>query len=180
MQKEAEKNEAPNNLEADIVKAVAEEPTELKPKSKKSLKFWAILGLVAVLLLIAVGVLYFMLTNRGNQQGEKATGSNIGQHADADSVIIKQQEENKGNEDFVLTEYSSEIIAEHDNIDDCWIVFESEVYDVTQWRYPGETPLDAICGSTNARPHFEADGQNKPPEEYFIGFFNYTGVPLED
>ena len=179
---EAEKPKTPpeNDLEKDIVKAVGETPQKkIAKKGKLPLWLMVTIGLIIILGGLAATAFYLAQDNDSPSSEEEVVDPQK-RYEGVDEVIEKKIEENKDNPDFAFVEYTAAAISEHNTPGDCWVVFEHEVYDISKWAYPGETPIDAVCGKTDARSHFEKDEQPKPPEEYFLGHYNYTGQPFED
>ncbi|KAL0695395.1 hypothetical protein Bca4012_062575 [Brassica carinata] len=78
--------------------------------------------------------------------------------------------------------YSMEEVAAHNKQDDCWIVIDGKVYDVTSYmdEHPGgDDVLLAVTGK-DATDEFEDAGHSKTArelmEEYFIGELDEDSV----
>ncbi|CAF1928169.1 hypothetical protein F2Q70_00020672 [Brassica cretica] len=79
--------------------------------------------------------------------------------------------------------YSMEEVAAHNKQDDCWIVIDGKVYDVTPYmdEHPGgDDVLLAVTGK-DATDEFEDAGHSKTArelmEEYFIGELDEASLP---
>ncbi|MBR9675606.1 hypothetical protein GOV05_01205 [Candidatus Woesearchaeota archaeon] len=74
-----------------------------------------------------------------------------------------QKQENKENTNVVVQEeitstapplpnppISREALSQHNNVDDCWVVYQQEVYDITNYlpEHPGSSAaIEPFCGS---------------------------------
>ncbi|CAN6881670.1 unnamed protein product [Brassica oleracea] len=79
--------------------------------------------------------------------------------------------------------YPMEEVAAHNKQDDCWIVIDGKVYDVTPYmdEHPGgDDVLLAVTGK-DATDEFEDAGHSKTArelmEEYFIGELDEASLP---
>ena len=125
-------------------------------QTKKFLKqnWLIIISTLAVLLVVIAGILY--LTNRPMQKPEEA--------------VIEEKEVK------VWTAFGFNQIIDHNQRDDCWVVFDIEIYDISDWEYPGETNVTEACGKLDASKHFAKDNQEKPPADLQIGVWPRHGL----
>ena len=70
-----------------------------------------------------------------------------------------------------LVAYLPVDIRQHNQRDDCWVIVDSVIYDVSAWEYPGSSDLAEVCGHLTADDLFERDNQPAPPEEYKQGVY---------
>jgi cytochrome b involved in lipid metabolism len=71
--------------------------------------------------------------------------------------------------------YTLEEVAEHNTPEDCWIVIDGGVYDITEWHmeHPGGSDILMENGGADASSMFDAIGHSEEAidtrEEYRIG-----------
>ena len=177
---------APTNKPAPTEDTIDIEVTNLETppvvKAGRRWPIWALPALIALLLIAAVAI--YLLVN--SSPSSPPTGdTNLTSYfpdetvepEDANDILEAEVAEKKDQEPTFLA-YALDQISLHNTAGDCWLVFENEIYDVSEWSYPGQTPIDEACGQRSARSHFEADNQPKPPPEYFIGI--YTNPEVTD
>ena len=74
----------------------------------------------------------------------------------------------------VLTDYSPEEVAKHNSADDCWLIIDGKVYDVTTYvpEHPGDMAIARNAGrDSSVGFHGEQHGESvyAQVEEYRIG-----------
>ncbi len=121
-------------------------------------KRWKLIVLLLIFLGVTVTGLLFALKDSRNNGEDGAKDGQEGQLAEA------------------VTAYGWKEIIGHDSRDDCWIVLDINIYDVSEWEYPGKTDLAPACGKLEASEHFATDGQEAPPEELKIGIYARHGL----
>ena len=136
----------------------------------KSLAIFASV-MVLVGLLVAFGW-YFI--NRDSQPAETTQNdpdlSFEKPNSVLDSIYAENDKRAEDNQETIdVSIIFSRDYSQHNSLDDCWLKFDLEVYNVTGWEYPGETPLEEMCGGLDAKQHFIKDRQPKPPRKYFEG-----------
>jgi cytochrome b involved in lipid metabolism len=98
-----------------------------------------------------------------------------------DDKTTNQEQNNSNMQNNNLTEFTLEEIATHNNPNDCFVIVDSTVYDVSDLirDYPEETDLIPYCGSgEEARSYFEANpNMNSLLENYFIGELSWAYTP---
>lgn len=105
------------------------------------------------------GFLYFQVNtvNQKNKISEKTTSSNI-----KENQIKNNQQKN----------YSLEEVAKHNSRDDCWIIINGKIYNVTNYidNHPGGSILGNFCGqeATNAFNTKGGRGESHKPVAYEV------------
>lgn len=65
---------------------------------------------------------------------------------------------------------TSDTVSKHNNPNDCWIIIENKVYDVTSYltKHPGgEWRITPFCGKDATQPFLTKDGQGSHSAEAF-------------
>jgi len=116
-----------------------------------------IFGLIMVLI---VGVGLFFVFNKKEEKKQK--------------IEIKKVEQEKPKK----SSFSMSDVAKHNNKNDCWIVIDGKVYDVTSYieSHPGGEVMVNFCGQDGSLA-FATKGKNKPhsPAAYEILKTLYIG-----
>lgn len=68
-----------------------------------------------------------------------------------------------------LNSYDWKEIVVHNQRNDCWLVLDNFIYDVSDWQHPTGADLNEACGKLDAKDYFEPDGSDCPPVELNIG-----------
>lgn len=123
------------------------------------------MAVVLVVALAAAGVWYLL-----NDSEEKTLPDPQSPNSVLETINLEnEQAREEGEEEQVISIIFPDRVRRHSSREDCWVVFDKEVYDISQWEYPGETSLDDVCGTLDAPEIFAQDGQPKPPRDYFVG-----------
>ncbi|MYB40053.1 hypothetical protein F4X86_02010 [Candidatus Saccharibacteria bacterium] len=73
----------------------------------------------------------------------------------------------------------NEIIRHHER-DDCWVVVDVRIYDISDWEYPGEADIADACGILDASKYFSEAGRAEPPAELQIGVYPKYGLEIRE
>lgn len=73
----------------------------------------------------------------------------------------------------------NEIIRHHER-DDCWVVVDVRIYNISDWEYPGEADIEQACGKLDADKYFAGAGRAEPPAELQIGVYPKHGLEVEE
>ena len=153
------------------------------------IRYLYVVGALIILAGSGFAIFYWVYYEKEDQPAKSDVTTQIqeGGNCEGDNCLIQAIQEDQVPEDAGVSGYSkedksvdaygAEKIKEHGVRDDCWIVFDYEIYDVSQWSYTGTNPIDSLCGEIDgAIEHFEADGVPKPPAHFFKGVFPRSGI----
>lgn len=132
---------------------------------------YKIISIIAVVIIIGV-VLIYVLRSGSNETEQVQTQEN--------PVIFEGQgnesNQNQGEQEFLSGEiYSFEEIQKHNTRDDCWLVINGKVYDVTDFlnKYPEGDAILQNCGKDATeifdKENTEVKTLKENLENYYIG-----------
>ncbi|GBD33942.1 Soluble cytochrome b558 [bacterium HR34] len=132
---------------------------------------YKIISIIAVVIIIGV-VLIYVLRSGSNETEQVQTQEN--------PVIFEGQgnelDQNQGEQEFLAGEiYSFEEIQKHNTRDDCWLVINGKVYDVTDFlnKYPEGDAILQNCGKDATeifdKENTEVKTLKENLENYYIG-----------
>ena len=126
-----------------------------------------IFGLIMVLI---VGAGLFFVFNKKEEKKEKIKTSKV-----VSPVVTKKIEQ----ETSKKSSFSMSDLAKHNNENDCWIVIDGKVYDVTNYieSHPGGKVMANFCGQDGSLAFATKGKKNKPhkPEAYDVLKTLYIG-----
>ena len=127
-----------------------------------------IFGLIMVL--IVGGGLFFATNNKKEEKKEEIKTSKV-----VSPVVTKKIEQ----ETSKKSPFSMIDVAKHNNENDCWIVIDGKVYDVTNYieSHPGGKVMANFCGQDGSLAFATKGKKNKPhkPEAYDVLKTLYIG-----
>lgn len=137
-------------------------------------KYWYLL----VLALILIASLVFFILSSRQEEALPAVEFNP---LEENKVLQEEVEANIAGESEALTYYQRQDIESHNKRYDCWLAFTDEtritfeIYDVSNWDYPGQSDISPACGkiNTDAEDIFKQDGisQRPPKDQFFLGYY---------
>ena len=71
-------------------------------------------------------------------------------------------------------------IINHYERDDCWVVVDVRIYDISDWEYPGEADITEACGTLDASEYFSGAGRAEPPADLQIGVYPKYGLEVKE
>lgn len=113
--------------------------------------------LIAVAMVVVLGVAGFFLLRPSSSEPESLVVSEtidslpieiVEGGSDQEMVEGVEESTTEAQVDTIGESYTLEEIAKHDNVDDCWLVLDRKVYDVTEFvsSHPGGKAILEGCG----------------------------------